>query len=424
MDLITGVDTYLRSGLLPYYYTVVAFGSLFLIAKFHFNKQIIFLVLLFSEGLFAYIGNKFQLMFRDIYVATLILLPIILFSKNIFFNRSKIITKINIVFLLFTISFWVTYSITDQSLLTNLSQYGKKYLLPFLFFHEINSLRFTEKKMELFTRFFWYVLIIQILLSILKIILFGFGESIVGSISFSGGGLATTLPIVGLLFIWIKSKGQLNRNEWLFLFGMFFIAIASNKRAPVFVIPIVLALLYFYVAKSKTLLTILKYVPIFLLLAYLGIRSNPTLNPENSRWGSFNVGYAYNYAKDYTFGSGTRKSHDSDIAYGRGSTLIALFSKDALDKPPQDFLFGEGVDKILGTYADFDANAYGVASKGSLNRALSCFISLGFLGLFFQVLYGLLIIGTIQQTRLRYLVVLIFLWDYFLYSVCLLTLYC
>jgi len=415
-SMVTGVDQYLKSGMLPYYYFVVVLMAVIVFFKYHSFRLTMFVIFIFWEGLFVYLGKQIFFGLYEIYKVGLVVLAFGLFYRNIRNNSFRGAKKINLIFLLLTLSFWISFLINNQPLITNLSQYGKKILLPYLFFYGIFSEQFTPRLEYFYSKLIRDILIIQVLLSFLKLLLFGFGESLVGSISFIGGGDATIIPILGFLFLWIKSPSKLKQKEWILILGMFLIALASNKRAPVFIVPLLIVAMYVYVNQSRTLTSFIKYVPLFMLLTYLGVRTNPTLNPQGSRWGSFDLKYVIQYVSDYTFGSEKARYVNQDISFGRGASLIALFSRTSLDLPIKTLFFGRGITEILNSYDEFDSKKYGISSKGALNGAFIKFISLGVLGLIFHLILGIAYISVIQTNRLKNLLIIIFLWDLFLYS--------
>lgn len=415
-EFITGVDEYMASGLLSYYYLLVFIVGLFLSFKHRKLNLSLLLVLIFWEGLFVFLGAQYYSIFRPIYRIGIVTLSIILCYKGIFTIKSSKQHYVNTLFLLITVVFWISFLINNQQPFTSLSQFGKNYLLPFLFFHEFLRLSPYPKYFKAYSNLFRDIIIAQVIFSIVKILLLGFGESIVGSMSFTGGGLATTLPVLGLIYIWVRANGLVTKKDWLLVIGLVVIAIASNKRAPIFILPIIVLLLNTYVYKTRTFVSLIKYIPLFFLLLYVGVRSNPSLNPEASRWGSFNLEYALLYSNDYMFGSERRLEIDEAKIYGRGGAFLAFFSSDFYNVPIKTLFFGDGIEEILDSYEDFDTVKYGVAHKGALNGALAKFISLGLLGLVFHFLYGASLINFIGFKKLQHLIIGIFAWDFFLYD--------
>ena len=415
-EFITGVDEYMASGLLPYYYLLVFISGLFLLFKYRFRIYPIFIVLLFWEGFFVYAGNSFSSTIYEFYKIFIVLFALLLFGGDFLNNLTRRFSLINTLFLLYTTVVIISMFINSQPVLTSLSQYGKKYLLIFLIFHGLNSKRISSSILNNYKEIIFNVLLIQIILSIFKVLILNFGESVVGSVAFIGGGLATTLPILGFLFIWQNSKGNLKTKDWLMLLGFLVVAVASNKRAPIFILPLLSVAMYTYVYRTRNIVSFFKYIPLVLLILYIGIRSNPSLNPERSRWGSFDIAFATEYAADYMFGSERQLEVNDDIAYGRGGSFLMLFSQDPYNVPIEKLLFGQGVTEILKNYEEFDVDKYGVSQKGALNGAMLKYISYGILGMILHFLLGLSYIAHLKRNNFTNILLLFFIGDFLFYD--------
>ena len=415
-EFITGVDNYLASGLLPYYYLLVFISGLFLIFKYRFRVYPIFIVLLFWEGIFVYAGNSFSSTIYEFYKIFIVLFAVILLGGDFLNNLTSRFRWVNTLFLLYTTVIIISMFINSQPVLTSLSQYGKKYLLIFLIFHGLNSKRISSSILNNYKEIIFNVLLIQIILSIFKVLILNFGESVVGSVAFIGGGLATTLPILGFLFIWQNSKGNLKTKDWLMLLGFLVVAVASNKRAPIFILPLLSVAMYTYVYRTRNIVSFFKYIPLVLLILYIGIRSNPSLNPERSRWGSFDIAFATEYAADYMFGSERQLEVNDDIAYGRGGSFAALFSPAPYNFPTKNLFFGQGVTEILKNYEEFDVDKYGVSQKGALNGAMLKYISYGILGMILHFLLGLSYIVHLKRNNFMNILLLFFIGDFLFYD--------
>lgn len=415
-EFITGVDSYLASGLLPYYYLLVFISGLFLLFKYRFRIYPIFIVLLFWEGFFVYAGNSFSSTIYEFYKIFIVLFALVIFGGDFLNNLTRRFSLINTLFLLYTTVVIISMLINNQPILTSLSQYGKKYLLIFLVFHGLNSKRITRSVLNYYIEIIFNVLIIQIFLSISKILILNFGESVVGSVAFIGGGLATTLPILGFLFIWQNANGKPKTKDWFVLFGFLIVAVASNKRAPIFILPLLSVAMYTYVYRTRNIVSFFKYIPLVLLILYIGIRSNPSLNPERSRWGSFDIAFATEYAADYMFGSERQLEVNDDIAYGRGGSFVALFTPDPYNVPIKNMFFGQGVTEILKNYEEFDNMQFRVSSKGALNGAMLKYISYGILGMILHFLLGISYIAHIKQNNFTNILLLFFIGDFVFYD--------
>lgn len=415
-ELITGVDEYLSSGLLLYYYSVVFLSGLFLLFKYEFKRYSVFIILLFWEGIFVYAGNSISSMIYETYKIFIVLFVIVLFWKDFSDNLLTKFRWVNTLFFFYTLVILTSMVVNSQPILTSLSQYGKKYLLVFLIFHGLFSKRIANRDIGYYKEVLFNILFIQILLSFFKIAILGFGESIVGSIAFIGGGYATILPVLAFLFIWQNSNGILKPKDLLMLLGFLVIAIVSNKRAPIFILPVLSVVMYTYVYRTRNIMSFIKYIPLVLAILYIGIRSNPSLNPERSRWGSFDLAYATDYATDYMFGSERQLEINDNIAYGRGGSFVSLLSRDPYSISTDKLLFGQGVTEILKSYEEFNIEKYGVSQKGALNGAMLKYISYGFLGLLAHFSLGVFYISISKRNNFFNVLLLIFVGDFLLYD--------
>jgi len=414
MELVTGIDEYLQSGLLPYYYSLVAIAAIFLFFRFGVNRFSVFIILVFWEGLFAYWGRVSNLPLHNIYKIGIFLYALLLFGSKIFKRDSRVDNFINIAFLIFSVFFWLSAIVNEQEFILSASQYGKKYAIPFLFFHGIKTLRFNSSMAEYLGRLFIHILGFQIGLSIVKLIILGFGESVVGSMSYRGGGPANIIPILGFLFIWTFRIGKLKRKDWWFIFALTIISIASNKRSVIFVLPVMIILMLTFVERSVKLISLFKYLPIALILFILGIVTNPTLNKERSRWGSFDIDFFYNYANQYTFG--TKEQRDKgNVGYGRGGGFKEALITGSEKYSSTNFYLGHGMSEfVTKSYEEFDYKKYGLAFKGAAGGATSNFISMGLIGMITIFIFGISFLFSVRFKNFRWVLIGFFIFEYIL----------
>jgi hypothetical protein len=246
--------------------------------------------------------------------------------------------------------------------------------------------------------------------------MFGFGESMVGSISFAGGGPGNIIPVLGFFLVWMKRNVPLTKRDWIFIVLLMFIAVSGNKRSVVFLLPIVIAITLLFVQKRIRFISLLKYIPVAVVLFVLGVKSNPTLNPEGSRWGSFNPKYIIDYAMGYSFGN-KESLLKNPLQKGRGGGFIEFMTVTSTDYSFKEYFFGQGLENVVGTnYDTFNAEKFGVASKGAISAAVMNFITLGFLGMILAWWFGISIVKTISNKRLRWILYIFLTWDYLLFG--------
>jgi hypothetical protein len=321
----------------------------------------------------------------------------------------------------------------QNNIILILSQYGK-FLTPFILFFVLKNK--LEKKPEDFMKISILLLLLltfQIFLSFVKLTTIGITETTVGSVAYMGGGPATIIPILGFIFIWMLRRGQLNKKDWYFVILLIFIAFMSVKRSIWFIMPIMILLFLFYIPKRKLPMRLAWILPLLPILFYLGVRLNPTLNKEQKMWGSFDLDFVTNYVQKYNFGDANKIGSDKKLGQGRGGATLLLLNK--LSTPEnltwQDF-FGYGLEEfITKDYDNFNESKFGVNSRGAVTGFFNTYISFGFLGVAIFLIYAFSLINYIKNKRLKYVIIGLFIWEYFFYigmifstqAVCILFIY-
>lgn len=393
------------------YFLFVFLAFLYLINKNKNNSFHIFILLIFFDGLVNFISKDIY----NLYRIFLVFLTIYwLYRKNVLpiVNRYFITT---IIFLFFTLVFLISAFINKDYFSLTFSQYSKFFILFALFLIFIKN-RYNTSFKEKLTYLIYSVLTIQIFVSVVKFFIIGARESIVGTIGAQGGALATTLPILGFIFLWIRNNGVFTRKDWWFVIGLAFIGFVSQKRAIWFILPVVIGLFMFYIPKNrvprKLILIIIIVIP---FMFYAGVRLNKTLNKEHKVGGSFDLEYVYNYANNYMFGKESMRG--GEIAYGRGSATILLFNKLISGENKAESWFGYGLRYMYTTtYDQFNRLGFALAGKGSATGVFQGLITGGYIGIFAYILFAISIISKTKNKRLRLSLFLFFFWEYLFYT--------
>jgi len=416
MELVTGVETYLRSGLLPVYYIAVLLGAFIIWVKFEFKIVPLFIILLFCEGLVVYLSRN-NVIFSYVYKVGFFVFAFIIFSyKLIRVKKTRHEKLFLVIFSIIGLVFLISFIINNSNFFTILSQYLKKYGIPLLFYFGLKAEYHKENNMNMYASLFTWLLGFQIILVFFKLYLFGFGESLVGSISFLGGGAGNIIPILGFFLFWIKRNDVLTKSDWLFVLTLFLsIAIIGNKRSILFVWPFVVASVYTFVSKSMKITTFVAYLPILLIVFVIGVKTNPTLNPTGSRWGKFDLNYVFDYAAHYTFGDEYYRA-SGNIGYGRGDGAYKIAAKLKTESLFIHYIFGYGVEEIFSQdYAGFETGKFGVRSKGALSSFAQNFVATGLLGAVLIFFFGVSLVRTLDNKQLRRIIYIFLAWDYFLF---------
>lgn len=396
------------------YYLFVFFTFIYCLYKYNDNTIFTIIILAFYSGLAAFPGKFIENPYK-ILLLTLTIYAALKFQPFIFNNNKD--KLLFIVFLLFSVSFLFSSILNQNKIILVLSQYGK-YLNPFIIFYIFKN--FAQKTPHKFYKILFLLILlltVQITLSFAKLFTIGIVETTVGSVAYIGGGPATIIPILGFILLWIHKKGQLQSKDWGYILLLTFIAFMSVKRSIWFIMPILLICFTFYIPKKKLpkkILWILLSLPLFF---YLGVRLNSTLNKEQKMWGSFDIDYVINYTNSYNFGEYNKLGENKKLGQGRGGSTLLLLNK--ILNPSllnwQD-LFGYGLEEfVTKDYDNFDEIKYGINSKGAVTGFFNTYISFGFIGVFLFLIYAFSIINYIKNTRIKYVIIVLFIWEYFFY---------
>ena len=98
-----------------------------------------------------------------------------------------------------------------------------RYLIIYLLFLIIFNYRNNKEAYLLIDGVIYDLIIIQIILSVIKLIITGPVEGLVGTIGAQGGAYATSLSILGTIFIWLRKGGKLTRDDWVSIAGLFLV---------------------------------------------------------------------------------------------------------------------------------------------------------------------------------------------------------
>jgi len=400
-----------------YFYFIVFLSLFYTFYKIGLNKLSILIVLVFWSGLFGYIGTSLHNYYKIILVGY----ALALFYKKIPVVYNKHDQYVNLFFILFSVSFWTSYTLQGGGIVTILSQYLYKYGFVFILYHGFKDIVFNESKRVYLKKALIQVLLVQVALSVFKILIFGFDiERNVGSMEYGSGAFAVVIPIAGLFLYWVGKHGRLTQKDWIIVGSFFIIAIASGKRSPVIMFPLFSFLLLAYVSSKANPLRFFKYIPFVLVFLYFGARLTPTLNPERQVWGSFDFSHIVDYSLRYNFGTTEIDAiiQGNYIATGRGGSLFLLSQPERLGfNDPQDFLFGHGLYHVAvaegGRFTG--SGEYYLDHQGLVGEAIRLFYSLGLFGLLFIFLMGWVLIKTIKNKKLRYVILIYFIWDFFMY---------
>lgn len=198
-------------------------------------------------------------------------------------------------------------------------------------------------------RFIKILVFIQIPAIIIKFILVGQSEGRgIGTLSENGGSISTIFPLIIITFLFCLYLFKEKKIYILYLFAFLFFAIVGDKRAILFYVPFMILFSYLlFLRFNKTKLTRgltgkLVAAGLFSCLIFImTVKTNRSLNPENSNWGSFDVEYLTKYVTSYT------GSEDKDVSEMRRKDGLVYFVSYALSGNMEHVLFGDGAGKLI-----------------------------------------------------------------------------
>lgn len=418
VELVGRIPDMPQSGL-NVYYVIIALGAIYTLFKFGFNKISVFAVMVSWSGLFAYLDyiNIIDFSFYRLIVPVYAISISYRSLTSIRNNTDKIILY---TYILFLIIYWTSFFLNSQPILSTGSQFFYRYSIAFLFYRIISN--FNNSEYEYTAKLFLHIVKLQVLFSVFKVVAIGgIAEPIVGSISFQGGGQAVVLPTLGFILYYLNNQGKLKGNQWLYVLSLFLISFVSAKRQPIIMYPLSIIFVYIHLGRTIKYRQLFKYIPLALLIFYIGVRTNYTLNPERTAWGSFDLNYMTEYIVHYQFGVQDIREIQRDYTIGRAGSIFLLFAPDKFNfESTANLLFGigigtfvtrsqRGVSRLLG-------DAYGVDHDGLASEAVQTVLILGYLGFISYLIYSVAIVFIVRNSKLRIILMLYLLYHILFYA--------
>ena len=210
---------------------------------------------------------------------------------------------------LFFLAISIVSAIINQTHIINYLLFNRSFLFPFLFFMALFYTSLTANDIQKINKFIIYLFLLQVIVSTFKWVITPmtvgeFSQESIASGTFesSGGTFATLIPLITFGYI-ITSYFITKKKKYLFaLLAFIWFGILGSKRALVFIIPVFIVIILYYI-KSKMKLSLDKTIPVLIIVLLLIISIvfiNHTLNPEQKIGGSIDIKYIYNYARYYT----------------------------------------------------------------------------------------------------------------------------
>lgn len=414
---------------------------IYMLWKYRKDNISLFLILLSWPRVFIFYGKTIENMYK---IAMLLLCIYFFYQLYAYRAYQKRERWLLVTFTLFSIQFILSVFLYTQNTITIvLSQYSRYVEILLLYFIVKHTIY--NGKGERLLALFYDIGLMQIIISVFKMFAIGWQmEGLVGSFQITGGEMGTTIPILWFIILWHYRKGQFGKWDWIYILGLLLVGFTSGKRAVMFILPVVVAAFMIYVPKLRlkgsTIAITILLVP---LLLYLGVRLTPTLNPEHKIWGSFDWEYAMGYAETYQFGQEGLQGQSDAIAQadeyiqyaggaiiaqkqqyieaeGRGGATIAMLrlligDHETID---QDW-WGLGFNSMYSTdYEEFDKLplTIHVNHKGSATGVFQSYVTTGLLGALCTILFSFAFLFYCRHKRIKYVLLAICAWEYFMYT--------
>lgn len=408
----------------------------YMLWKYRKDNISLLFILLSWPRVFAFYGKTIENMYKIAMLLMCIYFFYQLYAYRFYQKRERWIA---ITFVLFSIQFMLSVLLYTQNTITIiLSQYSR-YIEILLLYFIVKQIIYNGKCNQLLS-LFYDIGLMQIFISIVKMFTISLSqEGLVGSFQIIGGEMGTTIPILWFINLWYYRKGQFGKWDWLYVLGLLLVGFTSGKRAVMFILPVVVAAFMIYVPKLRlrgsTIAMTILLVP---LLLYLGVRLTPTLNPEHKIWGSFDWEYAMGYAETYQFGKEGLQGQSNAIAQaddldgaligqkqyieaeGRGGATIAMLRLliGEYETVDQDW-WGWGFNSMYSTdYDQFDKLplTIHINHKGSATGIFQSYVTTGLLGALCTILFSFAFLFYCRHKRIKYVLLAICAWEYFMYT--------
>lgn len=284
--------------------------------------------------------------------------------------------------------FWVFVVAVYHSELVEIYMYIRYTLLGLLVLHMMYSLNYGQKFERLFVKYIDWIVISQIIASIISFVLLGRLERNVGTMSISGGSLATVWPLTFAPYYYIRYILTGNKKYLIIVLGLVFMGFASGKRAVYFLIPasiLIISVLFRRNTKRKDKRSPIRWLISLSMLFFgllAGIAGTKSLSQSNG-FSFRSIGSAFSYVEEYS----TAESAIDGNSIGRTSSTKTAFKSLLND---DSAWFGNGLTALKGEIS-YSSYGIGYGITGLLRESISLGLigGLAFLSIYFSFLIGL-----------------------------------
>ncbi|MFC1462232.1 hypothetical protein ACFLQU_01380 [Verrucomicrobiota bacterium] len=216
--------------------------------------------------------------------------------------------------------------------------------------------RLSPKEVRLLLITLFGLLALQIAASLHEVyILNGRWEAIVGTVSATGGGMATSLPLFGMAYF-IAFYLYCGRKPWLLVVAFMFpvVGYASHKRAIYFALPFLVVTEYlWFMLRERRMAVAAEWVRLAVAIGFTmatmlyGIRNTARIAVYDADGIGEELTHAADYAQEYTVGETKGQTT------GRIATSARVLHA-ARERDLGHVLFGWGPGAMMGTGGKFD----------------------------------------------------------------------
>ena len=190
---------------------------MYMLWKYRRDSLLVFLVMLFFPRVFIFMGKNVENLYK---VSLLLMCLYTCWERKVWQRYTAKDLLYVIVFIILSASFFYStllYSHDNWTII--FSQYAK-YLEMFLLWFILKDAIFYRNERDKILQFLYEVVILQIIISIFKVVIFRTQyEGLVGSFTISGGGVGTSFPIIGFYILYIYRKGVFKKLDWWLIVG-------------------------------------------------------------------------------------------------------------------------------------------------------------------------------------------------------------
>lgn len=393
------------------YYVAVIFLYLLFLRRVRADLLSIFILLVFNAELVRIVDPS-EIGYK---VMTAIVVLLGASRQKIRITSSREIITI-ICFVCYSIVYFYSYYRAHITMVYAIAQYYK-YLIPFLLYLWCQNSTKVKLQNDYYAELFTKVIFFQVAFSVVKIVVIGFRENLVGTLSTYGGGdLAVLVTMIGCIVFWVRKNKSLEAKHWVYMLSFLIVSAASDKRAIWFLFPLFVIMINVSKLMRVRLQTIALLIVIIPMVLYVGVRLNPTLNQERKIWGSFDLGYAIDYSLDYSGVSPEKMA--TQRGEGRWGASLYIVSYVVRNPLKIDNMFGLARDrdgKVI--WENVDVDSIGLKREITMMSHIGqSFLRDGWIGTLLLIIFSIGVIRSLPDSDVRRVFMFLYLWDLLLYT--------